>query len=212
MNDLKIKVCGMRDAQNIADITSLPINILGMIFYKKSARYIGEDSGAAVLSAIPKHIQIAGVFVNEAIETILKAHAICHFSYIQLHGNETPAFCSQISKETNALVIKAFQVDSDFSFETIEPYEHSCSFVLFDTKTEQYGGSGKKFDWGKINEYRGSLPFFLSGGISPDDEDKIKTITHPLLFAIDINSRFEEKPGVKNVSNVQRFVSKLLKK
>lgn len=196
----------MRDAQNIAEVTQLPIDIIGLILYAKSARYVGKEVPASLLQSIPKHIHIAGVFVNESLDTICEYHTKAGFSYIQLHGNESPEFCQQVSARTSAQVIKAFHIDSQFSFSAVTPYLNVCSYVLFDTKTEQYGGSGKKYDWTKLTEYSGPLPFFLSGGIGPDDAKEIQSLAHPFLYAIDLNSKFETEPGYKNLETLTKFI------
>ena len=204
-----IKVCGMKNPQNITSVTQLPVDIIGLIFYEKSARYVGKQNNSAIKNAIPKHVKTAGVFVNDSLENIFAYHSFYSFSYIQLHGTESPEFCEQVQQKTNAQVIKAFQVDADFLCSSVSDYEQACSYALFDTKTKHYGGSGHKFDWEKLSEYSGKLPFFLSGGITPCDADIIKSLQLPLLYAIDINSKFEIEPGLKNTEEISLFIKEL---
>lgn len=201
----------MKYADNISVVAKLPIDMLGMIFYKKSPRYIESSPSDTqeLINALISNPEInrVGVFVNENIKTIEEKIKQYRLSFVQLHGNETPIFCSQLSKPTS--VIKAFSISSIADLENVAEYEGVCSYFLFDTKTSNYGGSGQKFDWSVLDMYKGKTPFMLSGGISIEDVDSIKNINHPLFYGIDINSRFEIEPGLKNVELLTCFIKTL---
>lgn len=204
-----IKVCGMKDAENVKSIASLKPNFMGFIFYKKSKRWVADEVLDGLLNEIPNSIKKVGVFVNHTIENILPK--IKKIDYIQLHGDESVAFCKKL-KEADVNIIKAFGVDDDFDFEKLEAYLPYCDYFLFDTKTKSYGGSGKKYNWQKLETYNFDVPFFLSGGISVNDAEMIKEIEHPQLYAVDINSKFEIEPGLKNTEQVKTFIEKINKK
>lgn len=208
MEKIKLKVCGMRDRQNIQDLVTVQPDFLGFIFYPKSPRYVGEEWDESITQTIPSSIKKIGVFVNESVEKITLLASKYQLDGIQLHGYETPDFCQKI-KDRNLLVIKAFSVDEEFDFESIKKYESQCDYFLFDTKTPQHGGSGLKFDWNKLKEYSLSKPFFLSGGIMEDDVDEIKSLNIKHLYSVDINSKFEIEPALKDIKMVERFARKL---
>jgi phosphoribosylanthranilate isomerase len=128
----------------------------------------------------------------------------------QLHGNESPQYCSQI-KDSGITVFKAFSVDESFDFATLKAYSGVCDYFLFDTKGRLPGGTGQKFNWQLLENYRGDVPFFLSGGIDPDDVDAIRDFQHPQLFGIDINSCFEISPGIKDAGKVNKFIDEIRK-
>ena len=240
-NSLRIKVCGMRDPQNIADLIQLPIDYIGFIFYEKSPRYvvnvpnlIGIDG---VISNHPvniKTIKKVGVFVNADMDFVLDKIKQFDLNVVQLHGKETPQYLSELkaslrgtkqkneelkadaftSNNSSSIihhpslieVWKAFSVDETFDFQTTTPYEKRADKFLFDTKTPHHGGSGQKFDWHILAHYTGETPFFLSGGISAADTEGVKNITHPQLFGLDINSKFEIVPALKNVPLLEKFI------
>ena len=194
-----IKVCGLMDNQNIQDIIGLNIDWIGYNFYQPSSRYI---------SAIPLinkifHQKIVGVFVNASESTILQKAIEYKLDYVQLHGDESPEFCKKIKESFS--VIKVFRIDDHFNSDQIKEYEF-CDFFLFDTASTQYGGSGQKFDWSFLNKLDIKVPFLLSGGIGPDDLDDILKFRHPNFKGIDINSKFEVNPGIKDVEKVKNFV------
>jgi phosphoribosylanthranilate isomerase len=205
--DLKIKVCGMKNIPNIKELAILPIQMMGLIFYEKSPRFI-HNLDAKALEDLPSRIQKVGVFVNETESTIMTKIQIYNLKYIQLHGNESPEFCERLRTQ-NIKVIKAFPIAEAKDLEKIKDYENHCDYFLFDTKTNQYGGSGKKFDWQILSSYSSSTPFFLSGGIGSDDAEIIQQIKHPAFFAIDLNSQFEIAPGLKDIQKLKKFISKL---
>ena len=149
-----------------------------------------------------------GVFVNETKENIIETTERFALDFVQLHGNESPEFCEEIGKE-GVKVIKAFSIEDSFPIEMVKEYESVCDYFLFDTKTLQYGGSGKKFNWEVLSHYRGNKPFLLSGGISPEDAESIRQFQHPMCIGIDINSKFEISSALKNVGLVKQFINKV---
>jgi indole-3-glycerol phosphate synthase len=203
-----LKVCGMKDPENIRALASLPVDMIGLIFYEKSPRYAGELDSETVRD-LPASIQKTGVFVNASQEYILAKIKAYGLQLIQLHGNESPAFCQDL-KSGGIKVIKAFSIREAGDLTATALYENTCNYFLFDTKTSQFGGSGKKFDWEILSFYTGKTPFFLSGGIGAEDTDAIRQIKHPLLYALDLNSKFETKPGLKNIEQLREFVMKMI--
>ncbi len=215
---MKVKVCGLRDPENIEALAKLPIDFMGFIFYKKSPRNVTGDKLEKWLhknGAVLGNIKRVGVFVNAEIEEILNRVHDFGLDYVQLHGNESPGYCREIqsfwaaSTLKNARFIKAFAVDAEFDFEQTRAYEGICSLFLFDTKTPQHGGSGVSFDWNLLEKYKGNTPFLLSGGIDEGDAEAIKQLNIPQLYGVDVNSRFEVQPGVKDVEKLGRFLEKL---
>lgn len=204
---LKIKVCGMRYAANIAEIAELKPDYLGFIFYDKSPRFISAVS-SELIKYVPSEIKTVGVFVDEELEIIIQKIDSLDLKAAQLHGNETPDFCKTLKdKFPNVEIIKAFGIDENFDFSILENYVSVVDFFLFDTKTAAHGGSGKQFDWTILEKYNLQTPYFLSGGIDVEDVYTIKQITDERLIAIDLNSRFETKPGLKNVTKTKSFIN-----
>ncbi len=204
---LKIKVCGLSEAQNISDIAYLKPDMMGFIFYEKSERYAGILSNFKLLKNIPKNIQKAGVFVNSQASEITKICNNYSLDIIQLHGNESPETCKQLTE--GRIVIKAFSVSNKFDFNSCKEYENCCDYFLFDTKGEKYGGNSIKYNWDILKKYKGKTRFFLSGGLGPEDIDDIKSLNHGQLVGVDINSRFETEPGMKDVSLVKKFITRI---
>lgn len=200
-----IKVCGMRQPDNINQLLTLPIDYMGMIFYEKSPRFVSNLS----LSQIPlhSHIKRVGVFVNADEAYIKQKIADYRLDLVQLHGKESPAFCERINSILP--VIKAFSISDAADFDQTKAYEGLCRYLLFDAKTSQYGGSGQKFDWRILDAYTGQIPFLLSGGISFADAMAIKGIVHPLFEGIDLNSRFEIEPGLKDILKLKQFIKNI---
>lgn len=213
---LPVKVCGMRQRLNIEALTQLPISFIGLIFYKKSSRFIGgENADQDFLKTIfqtkeiiPQSIKKVGVFVDEEIIEIIRLAEAYQLDYVQLHGNENIFYCKKL-KEAGISIIKAFAIDEHFSFTNLKAYEYYCDYFLFDTKGKLPGGNGVSFNWGLLKKYTGELPFFLSGGIKPGMENAILDFEHPKLFALDINSGFENSPGFKNVDLISEFIHKI---
>jgi phosphoribosylanthranilate isomerase len=204
---MKIKVCGMKYPGNIKELTALPIDMLGMIFYEKSPRYAG-GLNAGELDNIPPAIRKVGVFVNESLENMLEIIDRYHLQMVQLHGNESPALCEKI-KLRGVEVIKAFPVKETGDLKKCSIYENRCDYFLFDTPSSRYGGSGKKFDWQILSSCKSQTPFFLSGGIDSSDIESIRQLPVSQLYAIDLNSRFEFSPGLKNINKLKEFISGL---
>lgn len=202
---LIIKVCGMKFAQNREEVEKLGVDLLGYIFFAPSERFVGDQPETGLFdSAKPK----VGVFVDENVFEILGLAKNFDFEYIQLHGKENPLTCSIIQKQ-GLKVIKAFPVDDQFNFTSTLSFEGLADYFLFDTKTKQHGGSGKKFNWQILDSYKGKTPFFLSGGIEPEDAEKISQIDHPMMAGVDLNSGFEEEPGLKNIKKLKKFIEEI---
>ena len=199
---MKLKICGMKYPDNILEVGSLLPDYMGFIFWEKSARYFDGD-----LPNLPKSIRKVGVFVNESIPVILEKIAKYDLQAIQLHGHESVEFCKDLKSEIDAAIeiIKVFSVDDTFDFNVLEPYETVCDYFLFDTKGKLPGGNGTTFDWKVLANYPSSKPFFLSGGIGLDEMDAVNEIlkTNLPVYAIDVNSKFEIEPGLKNINHVR---------
>ena len=283
MNYQLIKVCGMRDAQNIREVAALGVNLIGLIFYPKSPRYVesissdagiipdyssltpdplpegegrnmldkqlkeeetkgetrnkqpvsaqlkstqskapfnkvttplslGEGQGGE--AAIPKFV---GVFVDDMPQNIVTAVYNYHLSYVQLHGDESPVMIDNLRRTLvpdiapQIKIIKAISVSSAEDLKRCEPYEGHVDLFLFDTKCKGYGGSGQKYDWSVLEAYTGQTPFLLSGGIGPDDIDRLRDFHHPQCVGIDLNSKFETAPGMKDINLLQNFLHQLNK-
>lgn len=202
-----IKICGMKYPENIQAVSALKPDFMGFIFYPKSPRY-AEPLDIAALNALSPNIKKMGVFVNEDLENILTIGYKYKLDGVQLHGSELVEMCRKL-KSLGYMVIKAFPIAEAYNFKVTKAYEGVCDYFLFDTKTDAYGGSGVKFNWQMLKEYKGETSFLLSGGIEADDIEAIRKIDHPKLAGIDLNSKFELKPGLKNVPLLKDFISKL---
>lgn len=201
---IALKVCGMRDAKNIKALIRLKPQYIGFIFHHKSKRFVGEDFDEQLMAAIPKTIKKTGVFVNADVSYIKEKISRYQLDVVQLHGDESPEYCQQIG-ESDVKIIKVFSVDSAFDFEAVLPFGECSDFYLFDTKGEERGGNGISFDWKLLDQYNQEKPFFLSGGIGPESIDDITAFNHPKCKGIDINSRFETSPGLKDINTVWAF-------
>jgi phosphoribosylanthranilate isomerase len=202
---LKIKVCGMRQPQNISELVELTLDYIGLIFYPKSPRFVEDKEAEGVIKIVPESIQKVGVFVNELLEEVIRKAQLFNLQFLQLHGNETPSYCKYL-KSLGYTVIKAFGVDKEFDFDRLKEYENCCDYFLFDTKSDKHGGTGKQFNWDIIKKYNNKKPLFLSGGIGPDDAVQILELKDLNIHAIDINSRFEIQPGLKNIDLLKTFI------
>ena len=191
-----IKVCGLNDNKNIKAVTALNPDYVGFIFYSGSPRFANELDQETIKN-ISSKISKVGVFVNESANVISKLIDKYHFDAVQLHGNESSEFCSAFSNKVT--VIKAFGLNNSFNFAQLNDYVDKVNFFLFDTKTDTHGGSGKTFDWSILDNYRLNIPFFLSGGLSLDNLNEVNEINHPQFYGVDLNSRFETSPGMKNI-------------
>lgn len=195
----------MKFTKNQQEVEKLGVDFLGYIFYPESKRFVGEDVEAGLFDTNKPKV---GVFVNENAFEILGLAKNLGLEYIQLHGKENPKTC-QLLKKQGLKIIKAFSINEKFEFSDTQPYEKVSDYFLFDTKTKLHGGSGEKFDWKILEKYKGHTPFFLSGGIGPDDAKSIKKINHPKLTGVDLNSGFEDKPGFKNIEKLKTFITEL---
>jgi phosphoribosylanthranilate isomerase len=191
----------MRDAENIKAVAALSPDYMGFIFYKDSPRFV-DELPMDVLGGLSVTINKVAVFVNEDIETIREIIDKYNFDFVQLHGNESPAFCKRLKDD--AIVIKAFGIDKNFDFKQLEKYKNKADLFLFDTKTSAHGGSGLTFDWNILDKYEMEIPFFLSGGLSPDNIEEVKSITHPAFYGVDLNSKFEISPGLKDIEKLEK--------
>ncbi len=192
----------MRNEQNIADLEQLGVDMMGFICYPPSPRYVGETSLPSTSTAR------VGVFVNESlskIEIYATKHALTH---IQLHGNESTELCHHLKSKGYA-VIKSISIEDKEDFENTIQYDGIVDLFLFDTKCHAYGGSGKTFDWSLLQSYKGSTPFLLSGGIDENMSEGILSISHPQFAGIDINSRFETEPALKDIAKIKTFIRKI---
>lgn len=208
-SDRIIKVCGMRDAANIADVATLTPMLMGFIFYPRSPRYAGHLA-PAVIAALPEFVHPVGVFVNETFDKIVETCDRYGIRIVQLHGDETPDLCRRL-RDAGYTVFKAFGISDDTRWQDIEPYEGVADLYLFDTKSSRRGGSGRKFRWSLLDSYPLATPYLLSGGIGPDDTDAIVDAMRPKMAGIDLNSRFETSPGVKDITKLANFIVSLRK-
>jgi len=205
---MKLKVCGMKYIENIKSIADLSPDYLGFIFYAHSKRYFTDT-----LPELPKHIKKTGVFVNEELAVVISLQKKHQLQALQLHGDESVAYIQELKSHISNKVelIKVVSIDDTANFEVLVPFEKEIDYFLFDTKGKERGGNGIQFDWSVLNIYPFSKPFFLSGGIGPNDIESIKEIEKKGLpiFAVDINSKFEDKPGFKNSIKVINFKNQL---
>ena len=202
--DIAIKICGMRDAENIAAVASLGPQYLGFIFYPKSPRFVGENFD--IPANLPASIASVGVFVNESSAVIMAKRKSSKLDFVQLHGNESPAQCDEL-KATGLGVIKVFSIDDKFNFDVTKPYRDVVDYFLFDTKGKYYGGNANTFNWKILSKYDQAVPFFLSGGLSPDNVNTLGDIQKMNLHALDLNSGVEISPGLKDLKKVETIIS-----
>jgi phosphoribosylanthranilate isomerase len=205
-----IKVCGMRDPENINALQQLDFDFMGLIRYPKSKRFV-SDTAVKELENTTFNKGNVGVYVNESFENILKDIVPLQLDIVQLHGDEDPAFAKAIL-ELDFKVFKAFQITENFDFNGLKEWTKLATnfpgrlFFLFDTATSYYGGSGKQFNWDILKSYKNGAPFFLSGGLGPNDVERIRNFKHDLFMGVDLNSKFETAPGVKNVEEIEQFI------
>lgn len=203
---MKLKVCGMRDKQNLVDLLQIAPDYIGFIFFEKSKRHITEFPKLEVPSGIKK----VGVFVNETSKLIAEKVQLHQLKAVQLHGDETPEFCLELSKALPGIeIFKAFSIDALFDFEVTRTYETFCELFVFDTKGVERGGNGVKFDWELLSNYRGETPYLLSGGIGLADIDLLNQFVQSgaakNCLGVDVNSGFEAAPGLKKIEELKKF-------
>lgn len=191
---------------NIDEVLSLNPQYIGFIFYPSSSRFVGELDQEYIKSL--KNVKKTAVFVNATVDAIVEIVKTYQFDAIQLHGNESAAFCQDLKERTGLEIIKAFGIDSEFDFNQLEAYLLNVDYFLFDTKTSIYGGSGNVFNWDVLKKYSYDKPYFLSGGIGPDNFSDAYTFKDERLYAVDLNSRFESAPGIKNLLLLKQALKK----
>lgn len=203
MNNIKLKVCGMRNSGNIDALAHLRPDYMGFIFYPRSKRF-ADKLDVQTLNGLTSSIVKTGVFVDASAKEIKETVEKYSLGAVQLHGSESPALCHEL-KSARLEVIKAFGMDENFDFEILNQYKKAVDYFLFDTKTTQHGGSGRTFDWNLLSAYSLDIPYFLSGGLSAENINTIQNIRDERLYALDLNSRFELEPGLKNIEQLKTF-------
>ena len=202
---LMIKICGMREQENMLEVANLKPDLMGFIFYPASPRYAANILNPEIFTRFPAGIKKVGEFVNTDFDEIKGTVYKYSLDMVQLHGDESPETCRRLS-ETGIHVIKSFNIKDSTGFKLCAEYIPYTNYFLFDASTSKYGGSGKKFDWKILDNYELGHPFFLSGGITPGDVYKILEIINPAFYGIDLNSKFEVKAGLKEVKTLEKFV------
>lgn len=203
-----IKICGMREAENIRSVASTGVTWMGMIFWERSARFVSDISAA---DAIPEGIKRVGVFVNQPQGEIADIARRCRLDIVQLHGDETAEYIKTLrpALPEGCRIMKAVSIADCCDINAAKDYGNVADFLLFDTKCKSYGGSGKQFDWTILQHYDGNLPFLLSGGLGIEDAEQIKNFRHPRLLGIDLNSKFETAPAIKDAARIASFINTL---
>lgn len=200
-----IKVCGMRDAENIREVERCNPDMMGFIFWDGTKRNV-----TTIPRYLPTRCKRVGVFVNAETDFIMQHVKDYALDAVQLHGNETPQYCEALKKEIpDTQLFKAISISDDTDITHAMDYEGLVDFFVFDTKCKCVGGSGEQFDWDILQVYHGTTPFLLSGGIGPDDADRINDFQHPGMTGIDLNSRFELSPAMKNVKKINEFIKEI---
>lgn len=200
-----IKVCGMRDIENIREVDALGIDLMGFIFWPRSSRYVSERP-----AYLPVKCKRVGVFVDEDTEAVRQMAEDYALDFIQLHGHETPGQIARLAASASCPpLVKAFNIATADDIAMTKPYEGIAACFLFDTKGKSVGGNGEQFDWRVLDGYHGDTPFLLSGGIGPGDAERVKAFSHPKCIGIDLNSRFEDGPALKNIQKLKTFLEQL---
>ncbi len=209
-----IKICGMKNPNNIVELGALLPDYMGFIFWKKSARHF-----EGTIPSLPSSIKKTGVFVNETIANVIEKVVQHDLQAVQLHGKESVEYCTELKSllkkhkpgHSQIEIIKVFSILDDFNFEVLAPFESVCDYFLFDTKGKLPGGNGTTFDWTVLKDYPSSKPFFLSGGIGLDEMDAVNEIlkTNLPIYAIDLNSKLEIEPGLKNIQLCKEAINRV---
>jgi phosphoribosylanthranilate isomerase len=208
---MEIKICGMRSPENIRAVSALDIQFMGFIFYEKSPRFVTDSEFISSFKRAGKGVNKIGVFVDAAPIFVHQTVEKFNLDGVQFHGKETPKYLTDFRENfPSKYILKAFPISEGFDFVETKPYLSLADFFLFDTKTPQHGGAGLKFDWQILYNYKFETPFFLAGGISEDDAETIKSLEIKTLFALDLNSKFEIEPALKDVEKIKRFINKLI--
>lgn len=204
LSNIKLKVCGMRDQNNIRQVAALAPDYLGFIFYPPSSRYVLGDLKGSWLNTQPINAKKVGVFVDATTDIMLKYAKEFGLDILQLHGKENPKQCAEL-KAFGVEIIKVFSVGLQFDFHVLEPYKPSCDFFLFDTKGKLPGGNGVTFNWEILQKYDNEVPFFLSGGVSIENISRLNELAGLNIHAVDVNSKFEIKPALKDVEMLKNL-------
>lgn len=202
---MKVKICGIQQPENLQQIAALQPDYMGFIFYPKSPRYVLPHLNASDFQNIPESIKKIGVFVNGDPEVIMEYVEQFNLDGIQFHGDESPETIYKF-RNIGLVLFKAFGLQDDFDFDILKEYEHAVDFFLFDTKTAQYGGSGQKFNWNILKNYSSLKPFLLSGGIGVEELEDVLSIQDLPIHAVDLNSRLEISPGLKDIDKVKKAI------
>ena len=202
---MKIKVCGLRDPGNIEQVCGLGPDYVGYIFYPPSKRYVGMHPDPAIFGIPREPVRKVGVFVNEEILSVQRIFEKCRLNLVQLHGDESPEYCMRLNR-SGIPVIKTFHPGKDPGQESYSDYVEQANYFLFDNREKGYGGTGSRFDWELLHRYSIPFPFILSGGIGPEDVPAIGKLGHEWLYGVDVNSRFETSPGVKEIQRLEDFI------
>lgn len=223
---MKIKVCGMREPENIHAVEQLGVDMIGFIFWPDSPRYVQQiRSRAGIIpdytslqderksgQAEAKRAQRVGVFVDDMPQSIVTRVFNYHLDFVQLHGNESAVMIDNLRRTLDPDIhpgigiIKALSISSEADVAKYREFEGLVDLFLFDTRCSCKGGSGEQFDWDVLNAYDGKTPFLLSGGIGPEDVERVRNFAHPQFAGIDLNSRFETEPGLKDVESLKTFI------
>tara|TARA_Y100001935_G_scaffold224416_1_gene200662 strand:+ start:69399 stop:70043 length:645 start_codon:yes stop_codon:yes gene_type:complete len=203
----KIKICGITNLEDARFISGAMVDYLGFIFYEQSPRYIEPGMAGAITEWLEGPEKI-GVFVNQSLDEVNRIAKETGLDYVQLHGNESPEYCALVDKP----VIKVIHISDESTLDSIQEkvnmYADSCSYYLFDTKTDElWGGTGSSFDWGKLKSISNNKPFFLAGGLKTENIRKAIETVHP--YAVDVSSSLEEKPGLKDFNKVEQFMEEM---
>ncbi|MDN3665946.1 phosphoribosylanthranilate isomerase [Algibacter miyuki] len=204
---MKLKICGMKYQDNMTEVAGLQPDYLGFIFYDKSSRNFDTS-----IPEISNSIKKTGVFVNEDLQVVIEKIKTFNLQAVQLHGEESPEYCNDLKGKVSE-IIKVFSIKNEFNFEVLKPYEAVCDYFLFDTKGKHPGGNGYTFDWNVLNNYPSTKPFFLSGGIGFDEIEAVKkfqqSTASKYCYALDVNSKFEIEPGLKDIKLLENFKQSL---
>ena len=212
---LRLKVCGIKYADNIQAVAQLQPDYMGFIFYEKSPRYFSVE-----MPELPKNIKKTGVFVNASAEEIIQKIKKYNLQAVQLHGDENSAFCEDLSIALSAVegslpleIIKVYSIKNEFDFSILKDFEPFVDYFLFDTKGKERGGNGYTFDWSVMKDYPSTKPYFLSGGIGLDEVEQLLSFLQSqeskYCHVIDVNSKFEDLPGLKNIDTLKKFITQL---
>ena len=205
---MKLKICGMTSFEQLQKLGQLGVDFAGLIFYENSKRFVGNKLNSRKSGIRNLQIKKVGVFVNAGIDQVGKEVKEYGLSYVQLHGDESVEFCKALRNFVS--VIKAIRINEETDLEReLTAFEEACDYLLFDTDSKQYGGGGKQFNWERLKLSNITKPFFLSGGIGLEEVNKLKNFHHPMLFAVDVNSRLEIEPGIKDMDMVKAFMNAL---